>query len=71
MLKVEFNKKCNPKSKKNHLDCIKYVDPTRLSSCLKVLLQHIKLASYVAHLYLTTHNAHPAFDLFPMTMVMS
>ena len=71
MLKVEFNKKYNPKPKKNPLDCIKYVDPTTLSPCSKVLLQQVKLSSYVAHLYLTTYNAHPAFDLFPMTMVMS
>ena len=51
MLKAELDKKCKPKPGKNPLDCIKSVDPTTLPPCSKVLLQQIKRASYVAHLY--------------------
>ena len=36
VLKAEFDKKCNPKSGKNLLDCIKSVDPT--TPCSKVWL---------------------------------
>ena len=51
VLKAEFDKKCKPKPGKNPLDCIKSVDPTTSPPCSKVLLQQIKRASYVAHLY--------------------
>ena len=65
-LKAEFDKKCKPKPGKNTLDCIKSVDPRTLPPCSKVLLQQIKWACYVAHLYTTAYDAYPAFDLFPI-----
>ena len=66
VLKAEFDKKCKPKPGKNTLDCIKFVDPATLPPCSKVLLQQMKRACYVAHLYTTTYDAYPAFDLFPI-----
>ena len=66
VLKTEFDKKCKPKPGKNPLDCIKSVDSTTLPPCSKVLLQQIKRAYYVAHLYTTAYDAYLAFDLFPI-----
>ena len=66
VLKAEFDKKCKPKPGKNPLDCIKSVDPTTLPPCSKVLMQQIKRACYVAHLYWTAYHAYPNFDLFPI-----
>ena len=66
VLKAEFDKKCKPKPGKNPLDCIKSVDPTTLPPCSKVLMQQIKRACYVAHLYSTAYHAYPNFDLFPI-----
>ena len=66
VLKAEFDKKCKPKPGKNTVDCIKSVDPTTLPPCSEVLLQKIKRACYVAHLYTTAYDAYSAFDLFPI-----
>ena len=66
VLKTEFDKKCKPKPGKNPVDCIKSVDSTTLPPCSKVLLQQIKRAYYVVHLYTTAYDAYLAFDLFPI-----
>ena len=42
------------------------MDPTTLTPCSKVLLQQIKRACYVAHLYTTAYDAYRPFDLFPI-----
>ena len=42
------------------------MDPITLPACSKVLLQQIKWACNVAHLYSTAYDACPAFDLFPI-----
>ena len=65
-LKTEFDKKCKPNPGKNSLDYIKSVDPTTLPPCSKALLQQIKQACYVVHLYSTAYDAYPAFELFPV-----
>ena len=66
VLKADFDKKCKPKPGRNPVDCIKSVDPTTLPPCSKVLLQQIKQACCVAHLYSTAYDAYPDFDLFPI-----
>ena len=65
-LKTEFDKKCKPNPGKNSLDYIKSVDPTTLPPCSKALMQQIKRACYVVHLYSTAYDAYPAFELFPV-----
>ena len=66
VLKVEFDKKCKPNPGKNPLDCIKSMDPTTLPPSSRVLLQQIKQACYVVHLYSTAYDAYCAFDLIPI-----
>ena len=66
MLEAEFDYKCKPKPGKNPLGCIKSVDPATLRPFSKVLLQQIKWACYVAHLYTTPYDAYPSFGLFPI-----
>ena len=63
VLKGHFNKKFKPKPEKNTLGYIKCVDPTTSPPCSKVLLQQMKRACYVVHLYSTVYYDYPGFLL--------
>ena len=61
-----FDDKSKPTKNKAPLESIKSIDPARFSPCKRVLLQHMRHAWFIARLYKTACEAHPAMDFSPI-----